>query len=70
MSAKTDGRCCRESGGDDSRRYGPVSLGRVGAVSLPVGKVVDEVDCAADEAEDEGGSDGLHAEYEGGLWVV
>ena len=42
----------------------------MGAVSLPVGEVVDEVDCAADEAEDEGGSDGLHAEEEGGLRVV
>ena len=57
-----DRRGRRDSGGEGAGGDGSVSLGGVGAVALPVGQVVDEVDCAADEAEDDGGSDGLHAE--------
>ena len=69
-SARTDRRDRREVGGYDTGGDGPVSLGRVGLVSLPVGEVVDEIDGAADEAEDDGGSDGARAELECGLRVV
>ena len=40
------------------------------AVALDVGEVVEEIDGAADEAEDDGGSDGAGGEEEGGVGVV
>ena len=65
-----DGRGGRQPGGEGTGCDGPVSLGGMGAVALPVGEVVDEIDGAADEGEGDRGSDGAGGEIQGGLRFV